>query len=64
MGGWRRAALGITGALLRTLNETNQALLPELIQLQQKVAHSQLAQQTRTSAKAPPLEIEGLPELD
>lgn len=58
------AGSGITGALLRTLNETNQALLPELIQLQQKVAHSQLAQQAQASAKARPLEIEGLPELD
>ena len=36
------------GALLRTLNETNQKLLPELTRLQMKVATSQMQQQARS----------------
>jgi hypothetical protein len=55
---------GISGALLRTLNETNQQLLPELTRLQMKVAHTQMQQQARAKVQPPPIEIEGLPDID
>ena len=54
----------IGGALLRTLNETNQKLLPELTKLQMKVAHSQIQQQAKAKVQPTPIEIEGLPDLD
>jgi hypothetical protein len=46
------AGNGISGALLRTLNETNQQLLPELTRLQMKVAHTQM-QQAKGKAQPP-----------
>ncbi len=58
------AGQGISGALLRTLNETNQKLLPELTQLQTKVARSQMQLQAKAKVQPPPIEIEGLPDLD
>ena len=58
------AGQGISGALLRTLNETNQQLLPELTRLQMKVAHTQMQQQARAKVQPPPIEIEGLPDID
>lgn len=58
------AGNGIGGALLRTLNETNQKLLPELTRLQIKVAQTQMQQQARARAVPEPIEIEGLPDLD
>ena len=54
----------IGGALLRTLNETNQKLLPELTKLQMKVAHSQMQQQAKAKVQPAPIEIEGLPDLE
>lgn len=54
---------GIGNTLLRTLNETNQALLPELARLQTEVARSQMQWQARSGAKVGPIEIEGLPEV-
>ena len=59
------AGQGISGALLRTLNETNQQLLPELTRMQMKVAHTQMQQQARAKVQPPPpIEIEGLPDID
>jgi len=58
------AGHGIGGALLRTLNETNHKLLPELTRMQMKVAHAQMQQQARAKVQPPPIEIEGLPDLD
>ncbi|MCH9686917.1 MAG: hypothetical protein K0V04_36115 [Deltaproteobacteria bacterium] len=56
---------GIGNTLLRTLNDTNQSLLPELTQLQHKVAHSQVARRMKSGAKgARPIEIEGMPKVD
>lgn len=55
---------GFSAALLRTLNDTNQALLPELTQLQRKVAHAQMRRQAAAPKKAPPMEISGLPSVD
>lgn len=57
------AGEGISGALLRTLNETNKALLPELTRLQLKVAQSQIERQAKQKVRPPPIEIEGLPEI-
>ncbi|HEY8380160.1 MAG TPA: hypothetical protein VIK91_26905 [Nannocystis sp.] len=57
------AGKGISGALLRTLNDTNKALLPELTRLQKKVAQSQIDRLARAKVKPPPMEIEGLPEI-
>ena len=57
------AGEGFSGALLRTLNETNRALLPELTRLQMKVAQSQIDRHAKAKVKPPPIEIEGLPEI-
>ncbi|MEM9460698.1 MAG: hypothetical protein AAGF11_41395 [Myxococcota bacterium] len=57
------AGKGFSPALLRTLNDTNQALLSELTQLQHKVAHSQLQRQAKAGQRVKPIEIEGLPKL-
>lgn len=54
---------GIANALLRTLNETNIALLPELAKLQTEVAKSQMVRQAKAGVKARPIEIDGLPEV-
>ncbi len=58
------AGQGISGSLLRTLNATNQNLLPELTTMQMQVAQSQLELQAGAKRKPPPIEIEGLPALD
>jgi hypothetical protein len=55
---------GISSALLRTLNETNQALLPELTRLQTMVAKSQLERRAKAGGKVGPMGVEGLPETD
>lgn len=57
------AGKGFGQALLRTLNDTNQALLPELTKLQHKVAHSHMRRQAKAGRKIKPIEIDGLPEL-
>ncbi len=57
------AGKGFGPALLRTLNDTNQALLSELTQLQHKVAHSQIQRQAKAGSRVKPIEIEGLPKL-
>ncbi len=54
---------GIANTLLRTLNDTNQALLPELTKLQHKVAQSQLLRQSKRPGKVKPIDIEGLPDV-
>ena len=54
---------GIANTLLRTLNDTNQALLPELARLQTEVARSQMMRQSQVGNKVKPIDIEGLPEL-
>lgn len=54
---------GIANTLLRTLNDTNQALLPELAKLQTDVARSQMMRQAKSGNKAKPIDIEGLPEV-
>jgi len=54
---------GIANALLRTLNDTNQALLPELARLQTEVARSQMQRHVKLGTKVKPLEIDGLPEV-
>jgi hypothetical protein len=46
----------LTGGLLKTLNETNRALLPKLTELQTKVAQSMSRMRL-----GPPPPIEGLP---
>lgn len=55
---------GFSGALLRTLNDTNQALLPELTKLQHEVARSQIERSAKSKNKADPIEITGLPDVD
>lgn len=57
------AGKGIANTLLRTLNETNQALLGELTKLQTEVARSQMIRSAKAGAKGKPIEIEGLPEV-
>ena len=55
---------GIANALLRTLNDTNQALLPELARLQTEVARSQMQRHAKQGGgKVRPLDIDGLPEV-
>src|SRR5690606_15940935 len=54
---------GIANALLRTLNDTNQALLPELTRLQTEVAKSQMMRQAKAGGKPKPMGIDGLPEV-
>lgn len=54
---------GFGDALLRTLNQTNQALLPELTRLQTKVAQSQISRRASASNKARPMGVDGLPEI-
>ncbi len=58
-----QAGKGIANTLLRTLNDTNQSLLPELTQLQRKVAQSQISRQRKAGAKGRPIDIEGLPSV-
>lgn len=62
------AGKGFSNALLRTLNDTNQALLPELTKLQTKVAQSQMARRAmvarKTGKRPQPIEVEGLPEIE
>jgi hypothetical protein len=48
-------------ALLRTLNETNQALLPTLAKLQQEVAAAQMREAAKHKRKRKPDEVAGLP---
>ena len=57
------AGAGISGALLRTLNATNQSLLPELTRMQTAVARSQI-QRIRDHGQPPPIEIAGLPACE
>lgn len=57
------AGKGIANTLLRTLNDTNQALLGELTKLQTQVARSQMIRGAKAGAKGKPIEIEGLPEV-
>lgn len=54
---------GIPSTLLRTLNDTNQALLAELAKLQTEVAKSQIIRQSKAGGKNKPIEIEGLPKV-
>lgn len=54
---------GIANTLLRTLNDTNQALLQELAKLQTEVAKSQMLRHARSGAKVKPIDIEGLPQV-
>lgn len=54
---------GIGNTLLRTLNDTNQALLPELGQLQRQVAMSQMKRQAKSGKKVRPIDIEGMPKI-
>ena len=55
---------GIANALLRTLNDTNQALLPELARLQTEVARSQMQRHAKQGGgTVRPLDIDGLPEV-
>lgn len=54
---------GIANSLLRTLNDTNIALLPELTKLQTEVARSQVKRQAKAGTKAKPIDIEGLPKV-
>ncbi|MCX4240851.1 hypothetical protein [Paraliomyxa miuraensis] len=54
---------GIGNALLKTLNDTNIALLPELTKLQTEVARSQMKRQAKSGGKGRPIEITGLPEV-
>jgi hypothetical protein len=51
---------GFSGALLRTLNETNQTLLPRLTKLQQEVAAYQIREASKHKRKPEP--IVGLPK--
>lgn len=51
---------GFSGALLRTLNATNQSLLPRLTKLQQQVAAYQMREAQRLKRKPEP--VAGLPE--
>lgn len=51
---------GFSGALLRTLNETNQSLLPRLTKLQQEVAAYQIREASKHKRKVEP--IVGLPK--
>jgi hypothetical protein len=51
---------GFSGALLRTLNDTNQSLLPRLTKLQQEVAAYQIREATKHKRKPEP--IVGLPK--
>jgi hypothetical protein len=51
---------GFSGALLRTLNETNQVLLPLLTRLQHEVAAYQMSQASRNKHKSEP--VAGLPK--
>jgi hypothetical protein len=53
----------ISDSLLRTLNRTNQDMLPELTRLQHEVARSQMRMQAAAGRPARPMDIEGLPEL-
>ena len=61
-----REGKGISGALLETLNQTNQAMIPQLMELQKKVASSQMeaAAKSQVAGKATPkpIEITGLPD--
>lgn len=63
-----REQQSITGALLATLNHTNQALIPRLKQLQLQVARSQAqrANQARAAGKQTParLGLDGLPDIE
>jgi hypothetical protein len=54
---------GIGNTLLRTLNDTNQALLPELAKLQAEVARSQMMRHAKSGAKVKPIDIDGLPNV-
>ncbi len=54
---------GIANTLLRTLNDTNQALLAELAKLQTEVAKSQIMRQAKAGGKTKPIDIEGLPDV-
>jgi hypothetical protein len=54
---------GIANTLLRTLNDTNQALLPQLAKLQTDVARSQMLRQAKVGSRGKPIDIEGLPEV-
>lgn len=54
---------GLSGPLLKTLNDTNQALLTELTKLQHQVTHSQIKRQAKAGRKIQPIEIDGLPEV-
>lgn len=53
---------GFSGALLRTLNETNQSLLPRLTKLQQEVAAYQIREASKHKNKRKPEPIVGLPK--
>jgi hypothetical protein len=51
---------GFSGTLLRTLNDTNQSLLPRLAQLQQEVATYQMREAAKSRRKPEP--VAGLPD--
>jgi hypothetical protein len=53
----------IADSLLRTLNDTNQAMLPELARLQHEVARSQMRMQAAAGKPSKLMGIEGLPEI-
>lgn len=58
-----REGHGLTGSLLKTLNDTNLAMLDELRDLQIKVARSQMELSRKSGGKSRPIEITGLPEV-
>lgn len=55
------AGKGISGALLKTLNDTNMKLLPELKEIQLRVIHEQAEFQKKLGHKPQPIAITGLP---
>ncbi|MEM7159515.1 MAG: hypothetical protein AAF799_42140 [Myxococcota bacterium] len=54
---------GFGKTLLKTLNDTNQALLGKLTELQTKVAKSQMQRQAKMGKRSKPIEIDGLPKV-
>jgi hypothetical protein len=58
-----REGKGISKALLSTLNQTNQRLLPRLSELQREVANSELRRAAKRGPSRPE-PIEGLPKID
>lgn len=54
---------GFGQTLLRTLNDTNQALLVELTKLQHQVAQSQMQRRSKAGTKPKVMDVDGLPEI-